>query len=221
MNKFAMLGTLGLFAAVSFVYAAVVTDPLAPIGAPPKPATAPVKPVVDVLWGKKIVDNYRYMEKLDPSTITWMKAQGAYTRAVLDSIAPRAALAQKVAAFTGSFGFVQSYVSYAGRAFYEERAPGSDNFDLVVRDAAGTRKIIDIAALRAANGGTPFAINYFLASPDGSKVAAGVSQGGSEAALISVYDAATGKQIAGPLDRAEFGATSWSNDSKAALFHPA
>ena len=52
---------------------------------------------------------------------------------------------------------------YGGRAFYEERAPGSDNFDLMVRDAAGTRKLVDVAALRAAHGGKPFAINYFLA----------------------------------------------------------
>ena len=197
---------------------AAMTDPLAPIGAPPKPAAAPVKPVTETIWGKKVTDNYRYMEALDPSTIAWMKAQGAYTRAVLDSIKPRADLEKKIAAFTGGFGFVQGYVVYGGRAFYEERAPGSDNFDLMVRDAQGTRKLIDVAAMRAANGGTPIAINFFLAAPDGSKVAVGTSKGGSEDASISVYDAATGKQIAGPLDRAQFGATSWSEDSNTVYF---
>ena len=99
-----------------------------------------------------------------------------------------------------------------------ERTPGSDNFDLVVRDKAGKREIVDVATLRAAHGGTPYAINYFLASPDGSKVAVGISQGGSEAASIFVYDTATGKQMAGSLDRADFGATSWSNDSKILYF---
>ncbi len=67
--------------------------------------------------------------------------------------------------------------------------------------------------LRASKGGEPYAINYFLASPDGSKVAAGISHGGSEAASVFVYDAATGKQIAGPLDRADPGFQTWSNDS--------
>lgn len=209
---------IGALAAMSVAYAAAALDPLAPIGAPPKPAAAPVKPVTEVLWGQKVTDNYRYMEKFGPATIDWMKSEGRYTRAILDSIKPRAALETKIAAFTGSFGFVQGYVVYGGRAFYEERVPGSDNFDLVVRDAQGTRKIIDLAALRTANGGKPFAINYFLASPDGSKVAAGISEGGSEAASISVYDAATGKQIAGPLDRAEDGATAWSNDSETLYF---
>ena len=217
MKKSVALGALCALAGLSVAYAAL-TDPLAPIGAPPKPATAPIKPVVETIWGKKVTDNYRYMEALGPETIDWMKAQGAYTRAVLDSIKPRAELAKKIAAFTGSFGFVQDYALYNGRAFYEEREPGSDNFDLMVRDAQGTRKIIDVAALRAANGGTPIAINYFLAAPDGSKVAVGISKGGSEDASISVYDAATGKAIAGPVDRAQFGATAWSNDASRLYF---
>jgi prolyl oligopeptidase len=208
----AFLGILGAGAA------STLRDPLAPVGAPSPPPAAPVKPVTETLWGKRVTDNYRYMETLDPSTIAWMKAQGAYTRALLDAIPARAALAARIASFSGSFGFIQGYVRYGGRTFYEERAPGSDNFDLVVRDEAGKRKIVDVAALRASKGGAPYAINYFLASPDGSKVAAGISEGGSEAASIFVYDAATGKQIAGPLDRADFGATAWSNDSGTLYF---
>jgi prolyl oligopeptidase len=193
-------------------------DPLAPVGAPSQPAPAPVKPVTETLWGKQVTDNYRYMEALDPSTIAWMKAQSAYTHSILHAIKPRAALAAKIAALTGSFGFTQGYMTYGGRAFYEERTPGSDNFDLVVRDKTGKRKIVDVGALRASKGGEPYAINFFLASPDGSKVAAGISHGGSEAASIFVYDVATGKQIAGPLDRADAGHTAWSTDPSTLYF---
>jgi prolyl oligopeptidase len=205
-------------ALLGFCWAAAASparDPLAPLGdAPPRPNPAPVKPVTETLWGKQVTDNYRYMEALDPSTVVWIKAQGAYARSMLDAIPPRAALQAKIAAFTGSLGLTQGYVNYAGRAFYEERTPGSDNFDLVVRDKAGKRKIVDMAALRAAHGGTPYAINYFFVSPDGSKVAAGISESGSEAASVFVYDAETGKQIAGPLDRANPGFVTWSDDSK-------
>src|SRR5207244_9105340 len=35
-----------------------------PAGA--KPAPAPVQPVTETFWGKKVTDNYRYMEKLEP-----------------------------------------------------------------------------------------------------------------------------------------------------------
>lgn len=183
-----------------------------------KPAAAPVKPVIETLFGRKITDNYRYMEALDRATIEWMKSEGAYTRSVLDSIKPLARLNTEVAKFSASFGLIQGYVHFGSRGIYEERAPGSDNFDLMVSDGAGIRKLVDVAALRAANGGKPYAINYFLASPDGNKVAVGISEGGSEDASITVYDAASGAKIGGPIDRAQFGATSWSDDSKLLYF---
>ena len=92
-------------------------------------------------------------------------------------------------------------MSYGGHEFYEERAPGADDFDLLVRDTKGTHKLVDIDALRKAHGGKPYAINWFLPSTDGSKVAVGVSEGGSENASMTVYDAASGKRIAAPIDR--------------------
>lgn len=183
-----------------------------------KPVAAPVKPVVETLFGRKITDNYRYMEALEPATIEWMKSEGAYTRSLLDSIKPLAHLKSDVAKFSASFGLIQGYVHFGSRGFYEERAPGSDNFDLMVSDGAGIRKLVDVAALRIANGGKPYAINYFLASPDGNKVAVGISEGGSEDASITAYDAASGAKIGGPIDRAQFGATSWSDDSKLLYF---
>jgi prolyl oligopeptidase len=191
---------------------------IACLAADTKPPAAPIKPVVETLFGRKITEDYRYMESLDPATLAWMKAQGAYTRSVLDSIKPLSTLKTAVAKFSASFGLVQGYAKYGTRAFYQERAPGSDNFDLVVSDAAGTRRLVDVAALRGANGGKPLAINYFLASPDGSKVAVGISEGGSEDAALTVYDAATGNKIAGPIDRAQFGATAWSDDSTLLYF---
>ncbi len=183
-----------------------------------EPAPIAPSPVTETLWGRSVTDPYRGMEALDPATLAWMGAQGERTRAILDSIPSRAALEQRVAAFTASFGFIQDYATYNGRAFYQERAPGSDNFDLVVADATGRRRLVDVSALRAEQGGTPMAINYILPAPDGSKVAVGVSAGGSEDAAISVYDAASGARIAGPLDRAEYGASTWSRDSATLYF---
>ncbi|HEY7851607.1 MAG TPA: prolyl oligopeptidase family serine peptidase [Caulobacteraceae bacterium] len=198
--------------------AMALTAASAHAAAPGQPAPPPVRPVTETLWGTQVTDNYRYMEALGPETIAWMKSQGAYTRGVLDSIKPLAAVQARVSAFTGSFGFIQSYGSFGGRDFYEERRPGADAYDLMVRDTAGIRKLVDVAALRAANAGKPMAINYILPSIDGSKVAVGISEGGSEAASIFVYDAVSGGRFAGPIDRADFGPTSWSLDSKSLFF---
>ena len=214
----AKLILLGAVLLVGFQGWAASDTTLAPASPQNTPPAAPLKPVTETLWGRKVTDNYRYMEALDVSTIAWMKAQGAYTRSVLDAIKPLAHLKTEVAKFSASFGLVQGYVLFGGRAFYEERVPGADNFDLVVSDSSGTRKIVDVAALRAANGGKPFAINYFLASPDGGKVAVGISEGGSEDAVLTVYDAVSGAKVAGPIDRAQFGATAWSDDSQILYF---
>ncbi len=220
MKLFAMMSAAALVLAAASAHSAntQAADPLAPIGAGPQPGPPPVKPVTETLWGQPAIDNYRYMETLGPETIDWMKAQGAYTRSVLDTIKPLPELQKRVSAFTGSFGFVQSYARYGGREFYEERSPGADTFDLVVRERAGTHKIVDMAALRAKNGGTPMAINYVLPSFDGTKVAVGISAGGSEDASLYVFDAASGAQVAGPIDRAQFGPTSWSLDGNTLYF---
>jgi prolyl oligopeptidase len=204
--------------AISIACAADGSDPLALVGGPPQPPPPPVRPVTENHFGTNVTDNYRYMEKLSPETLDWMKAQGAYTRNTLDAITPLAALKQRVAAFSGSFGLIQNYVSGGGRRFYEERAAGSDDFDLIVNDAKGKRKLVDLAAIRAAHGGKLYSINYFLAAPDGSKVAVGISEGGSEDAHLYVYEAATGKEIAGPIERAEYGASAWSADSTLLYF---
>jgi prolyl oligopeptidase len=219
MNKHALTWILKLgFCGAAAALASATHGSLGASAAVTRPAPAPIRPVTDTLWGKEVADQYRYMEALEPATIEWINAQGAYARSVLDSIPARAALEAKIATFTGSIGFTYGYVSFGGRAFFEERVPGSDGFDLIVRDKAGKRTLLDLAALRAAHGGESHAINYFFVSPDGSKVAVGISKGGSEAASIFVYDAGTGQQIAGPIDRADPGELAWSEDSKRLYF---
>src|SRR4051794_14876914 len=85
----------------------------------------------------------------------------------------------------------------------------------MVRDANGAvRKLVDVAAIRAAKGGEPFAINYFTPSNDGTKIAVGISQGGSEDADLWVYDSATGARIAGPLPKAQVGVIGWAPDDR-------
>ena len=122
-------------------------DPLAAVGLGTTPTIAEIKPVTESLWGVTVTDPYRYMEALDPNTLDWMKKQGDYTRMVFAAIKPRAALEQRIAQFTGSFGIAKGFVAYGGRSFYLERAAGSDNFDLIEKDPSGTRKLADVAAL--------------------------------------------------------------------------
>ncbi len=182
---------------------------------PTAPPFPPERPVTETLYGQTVMDPYRYMEQLGPETLDWMKSEGRYARAIFDSMPGRAMLGRDLATYTASIAPARDYEAYGGRAFYELRALGSDNLALMARQPGGTvTTLVDVAGLRAAHGGAPYAIDYFEASPDGSKVAVGVSEGGSEDASVSVYDVTSGRQIAGPLDRAHFGGPSWTADSR-------
>ncbi len=73
--------------------------------------------------------------------------------------------------------------------------------------------LVDPAKL--ATAGKHYTINYFLPSLYGSRVAYGISEGGSEAAVIHVVETATGTVLPDAIDRAYFvGVTSWLPDGK-------
>lgn len=206
---------IGLMLAAAPVAAQRVT-PVEPASRPPRIAPSPV---TEDYFGTKVTDPYRGLEALDPATLAWMRTQGAATRRVLDGIAPRAAYMAKLTALTGTFGAVRDPQIGRDRLFYQERAPGRDQFDLMVLEADGAkRRLIDMAAFIAAHGTVPHAIDYYLPSRDGTKVAVGISAAGSEDSQLSVIDAVTGAILAGPVSRAQFGSPAWLDDGSGLFF---
>ena len=66
-----------------------------------------------------------------------------------------------------------------------------------------------------ASAGKHYTINYFLPSPDGTLVAYGISEGGSEASVVHVVETATAKVLPDAISRCYYiGATSWLPDGK-------
>lgn len=76
--------------------------PLSAQQALPPPLVA--QPVTNEYFGQKVEDRFRFIEQMDPATLAWMRAQAAVTRRTLDSIEPRAALAERMNRFGGAFG---------------------------------------------------------------------------------------------------------------------
>lgn len=195
----------GVSAAILMAPQAVAQDRVKPVEWTIRPPVAAVRPISEDFFGTTLIDKYRYMETAgDAETLDFIKAQGDHTRSVLDAIPARAAYLAKISALGSQFGFVNGYEEAGGRAFYLERAPGANVYDLMVREAGGaTRKLVDIAGIIAKTG-EPHAVSYFAASPDGQRVAVGVSVGGNENANLEVLDVATGARVAGPVPNARF-----------------
>ena len=182
------------------------------------PARLAAQPVTDVYHGHEVVDRFRFVEKMEPATLAWMRAQATHTRRTLDAIRPRAALLAKISKLANGFGFVGA-PEYAGdRLFYLYRPAGADQSVLAVREADGTRRtLVDTPALIAARG-HPLAIDGFEPSRDGRFVALRMSEGGSEDSRLTIINVATGMTIAGPVRMGPFTQTSWDEDGKSLFF---
>lgn len=187
------------------------------------PLAPPVGTVQDTLHGVVVKDPYRYMEDVKaPAVQTWIKAQGAYTRDVLDQIAVRDGLEKRLNELTSANGdTIGGIVRMPGnRIYYMLRAKGERQFKLAMRVGFnGVQSILVDPEVAAKQTGVPHAINYYKPSWDGKYIAYGMSAGGSEDASLYILEAATGKTVGAPVPRVHGGLVSWLPDSRSLTYN--
>jgi prolyl oligopeptidase len=190
---------------------------------PPGLPVAAVRNVRESFFGTPVDDPYRHFEDAKAAEVApWMKAHSDHAHTTLKRIGGRAALRKKLEEIDSSasarVGEVQRRTGEL--FFYQRRGATEDQFKLCVRQGlqGAERVLFDPEELKKKTG-TPHAINWYSASPDGSKVALGVSAGGSEDASMRMLDVKTGKQLGPIVERAQFGGISWSRDGRNVYFH--
>lgn len=178
----------------------VVTVPwwISPLGAAlAQPPETPTRPVTDTYHGVDVVDPYRWLEQdADPEVKAWSDAENAYARSILDKLpnldAIRAQVTKIMSAESPSYHEV---TSEGGKFFSIKNQPPKQQMLLVVLDSlddlATERVVLDPNVLDPTGRTT---IDWYVASPDGKLVAISLSEGGSEAGDVHVYDVATGKE---------------------------
>lgn len=185
--------------------------------ASPLPPT-PVEDVVDVLHGTEVHDPYRWLESTrEPRVLDWLRAQGRHASAELARLPGRDAMQARIAALMASPGdTVRDLVRLPGeRLYYLKRTAGAPQFNLVMREGLRGRErvLVDAVALSRTRG-EPHAINYFVPSWDGRRLAYGVSVGGSEDASLHVMDLPQGRALIAPVPRVPDGRlVAWAPDS--------
>jgi prolyl oligopeptidase len=205
----------GLVAALAAATAATA-QPL-----PPPPAFPPGD-TVDTIQGVRIADPYRALEDgADPKVQAWSDAQNARTRQYLDNIPGRAAVAAKlkrlITAASPAYAAVQARGSYIF-ALYND--PARQQPSLVrlnaAADPASRASVLDPNSLDP-SGHTE--IDWYVASPDGTKVAISLSRNGSEDGTLHVYDVASGREIGAPISQVQYptagGSVAWTADGRA------
>ena len=190
----------------------VLSAPLAAAAPSPGPPVAPVREVRDLYFGTAVIDPYRWLESDTPEVATWVKAQAEYTQSHLAALPTRATLLARIHQLDNAAPQVRWVERWNGRVFSLQAEPGSDTSRLYVRDSleAPARLLIDPDAL--ARPGATFSIDYYTPSLDGKLVAYGLSPRGSEASVLHVIDATTGKALPDVIDRARYADVSWLDE---------
>jgi prolyl oligopeptidase len=164
--------------------------------------------VVDSHWGTDVTDDYRWLEDWnDPQVRAWSEAQNAWARRHLDALPGVTALREEVTrlrsiAIPRHFG-----LAAAGRSLFALvfEPPKQQSWLVVMAsedDPAAARVLVDPNRLDP-SGGT--SIDWFVPSPDSSRVAVSLSEGGSERGNARVFEAATGREVGETVPRVNYG----------------
>ena len=191
----------------------------APAATAPAAVPTPKRPVVDAYHGVKVSEDYRWLEDGDsPEVKEWSRAQNARTRAALDAIPARAALREKIKAYYAKVS--PSYFGLAyrrGRYFLLKLQPPKNQPLLVTLsspdDLASEKTVCDPNELNKAG---LLAIDWFVPSLDGKRVAVALSEKGSEDASLHFFDAETGAALPDVVPRVNYptagGSAAWNSD---------
>ncbi len=209
MRIFSRFLLAGAFAAATAAVAATIPAP------PPTRTDA----IVDTVQGTQVHDPYRWLENWDdPAVKTWSDAQNARTRAYLDALPYRKQVQDKLARLikAASPSYTQ-LLARGTRVFALYSDPAFQQPMLVTlnasADPASRKSVLDPNVLDA---GGHTAIDWFVPSFDGTKVAVSLSQNGSEDGTLHVYDVASGKEIDKPIAGVQFptagGSAAWTRD---------
>jgi len=205
----------------AFLLAACTSVPPSAETRPAPPPATTLNVVRDVHHGQSVADPYRWLENIDaPEVQAWMKAQAGYSREILDRIAGRDAMLQRMLEVENSAPARVSRVSVVanGSVFLLRRDAGSAQPKLVIRASIEAPEQVVVDPVRF---GPKHSIDYFIPSPDGRFVAYGVSEAGSEHASLYLRELASGSDIVGPIADAKFNGSSpyrWTPDSRAVYF---
>jgi prolyl oligopeptidase len=163
----------------------------------PAPQT-PKKPVSDEYHGTTVEDPYQWLEKDDDTEVkAWSDAQNQRTRDYLDKLPDRAKIEKQLTEwYAKTSPSYSSLVSRPGILFAMKFQPPKQQPLLVTLASADDPKsekvVLDPNALDI-KGTT--AIDWFVPSLDGKRVAVSLSTGGSEDGRLHIYETATGKAL--------------------------
>ncbi|HEX7701599.1 MAG TPA: hypothetical protein VF403_12770, partial [Kofleriaceae bacterium] len=204
----------------------VPSDPTpTPVGEAPKkkdgPPLAEVHVVKDTYHGTAVEDPYRWLEDESPETKAWTAAQTTFAQAAIEKLTDigvfRTELEKILNAPITTYGGLKVA---GGKLFANRRLPNKEQPELIVLadpEHVKTAKLV----FDPINADHPRrSVDWWVPSPDGTKVAIAASDGGSEIADVHILDL-SGKEleVVPNVQRPTAGGNvAWTPDSKAVYY---
>jgi len=179
---------------------------------PTPPGTARVD-VTESLHGVTLTDSYRWLENgKDPAVKTWVDAQDAFTRTLLDAVRGRAALEKRFA----DLFYVDSVSApwhRGSRYFLSRRHKDKEKAIVYWREGeSGDEKVLLDPNTWSADGST--ALGDWNPTWDGKLVAYNVKEHNADEAVMHILDVASGKETGDVIPGTKYTTAAWMPDGK-------
>ncbi len=189
-------------------------------GAQSLPAT-PQRPVTDVYFGKKVVDNYRWLEDTkSPEVLAWFKAQGDYTKQTLDRLPGRDSLLNAFVRYDRLRPARYSEIKKRGnRYFYRKTLPAEKVGKIYLREGAtGAETLLfdPVAYDRAKT----YSVTAFTPSNNGQRLVVGLQEGGAELSTLRIMTVATKALLPESIVAVSGGGVDWLPTDTGFLYTP-
>ncbi|MGE0739923.1 MAG: prolyl oligopeptidase family protein [Hyphomonadaceae bacterium] len=189
----------------------------APVAMPAARTAYPVTRTVDhteTHFGVEVADPYRWLEgdvRTTPEVAQWVEAQNQVTRAYLDVLPGRQQIVNRLQQLWNYDRF-STPVARGERLFFYQQTGLQNQAALYVQDGDGPARLLIDPNTWVADGAN--ALASFEPSPDGSRVAYTVQDGGSDWRLIRVLDVASGETLSDEVRWAKFTGVEWHPDGQ-------
>src|SRR5512146_1433728 len=175
---------------------------------PPPPLTK-VEPVTETLHGKKITDDYRWLEDgQSPETRAWIASQMEYTEKYLSQVKIRPEIARRLSELQ-RVETIDVPAERNGKFFFTKRLPDENQASIYLRDGLRSKdeRLIDATRMSADQNTS---VDIYDISENGGLLVYAVRVGGADEASLHVFNVAKRQDLADVLPSARYSGVSFS-----------
>jgi prolyl oligopeptidase len=187
----------------------------------PAPPPTPKGATVDIVQSVNVADPYRWLEDWNnPDVVAWSTAQNSRTRTYLDALPYQAGIAQELERLISATSPAVYGIKPAGKLVFATYSDPKHQQPVLITlnataDPKSRKTLLDPNVLDPSGH---IAIDWYVPSGDGTKIAVSLSKNGSEDGTLHIYSVATGKEIETPIAGVQYptagGSLAWAADSK-------